>query len=72
MARFSITVDPNLLEEAQAFAKGKTKREAIEQALREFVQRRRIARLIDLEGSGIVELTPEELRRWRQSAKLDP
>ena len=68
MVRLSITVDEKLLEEAQSLAAGKTKRQAIEQALQEFVQRRRIARLIELAGSGLVDLEPDDLRAWRQRA----
>ncbi|MBI4494355.1 MAG: type II toxin-antitoxin system VapB family antitoxin [Chloroflexi bacterium] len=68
MARFSITVDPALVEEARQLAQAKTKREAIEQALREFIQRRRLTRLAELGGSGLVELDEADLRRWRESA----
>lgn len=66
MARFSITVDDQLMEDVTKLADGKTKREAIEQALREFVERRRIAQLMDLVGSDILEWTPEDFLRYRK------
>lgn len=68
MGRFSITVDEELIEEVRQLANARTKRAAIEQALREFVQRRRLAKLAELRGSGLVELTAIELQRWRASA----
>ena len=71
MARFSITVDEKLLEEARTLAGARTKREVIEQALQEFVQRRRLARLAELVGSGLVELDLVDLRRWRETATFD-
>lgn len=65
--RLSVTVDPELLEEAKQLAKAKNKREAIELALREFVLRRRLKNLAELAGSGLVEMDVEELKRWRES-----
>jgi Arc/MetJ family transcription regulator len=67
MTRLSVTVDPGLLEEAKQLAKVKTKREAIELALREFVLRRRLEDLAELAGSGLVGMDVEELKRWRES-----
>jgi Arc/MetJ family transcription regulator len=71
MTRLSITVDEHLVEEARTLAHVRTKREAIEQALREFVQRRQVARLIGLMGSDLVEMDPTELRKWRDSGIPD-
>ena len=68
MTRLSITVDPKLVEEARQLAGARTKREAIEEALREFVRRRQLARLAALEGSGLVALDPATLDTWRRSA----
>lgn len=67
MTRMSITVDEKLVEEVRAIAQTKTKREAIEQALREFVQRRRALELADLMGSDLVEWDVEDIRKWRDS-----
>lgn len=68
MSRLTVSIDPALLEEARVLAHSKTKREALDQALREFVQRRRLAELADLRGSDLVELAADEIRRWRDSA----
>jgi Arc/MetJ family transcription regulator len=67
MSRLSIAVDPELLEETKRLAKVKTKREAIELALREFVRRRHLEELSKLAGSGLVEMNLEELQQWRES-----
>ena len=71
MMRLSISVDPELLEEVRQLAKVRTKREAIERALQEFVRQYRLQELQALAGSGIVEMELEELRRWRESS-LEP
>jgi Arc/MetJ family transcription regulator len=72
MTRLSITVDPELLEEVQRLAKVRTKREAIEQALKEFVRHHRFQELQALAGSGLTEMDLEELGRWRQSSIEHP
>ncbi len=71
MMRLSITVDPELIEEVRRLAKVRTKREAIERALQEFVRQHRLQELQALAGSGVVEMELEELRRWRESS-LEP
>jgi Arc/MetJ family transcription regulator len=70
--RLSITVDPELLEEVRRLAKVRTKREAIERALKAFVRQHRLQELQALAGSGVVEMELEELRRWRQSSSEQP
>ena len=72
MTRLSITVDPELLEEVLRLAKVRTKREAIEQALKEFVHHHRLQELQALAGSGLTEMDLEELGRWRQSSIEHP
>jgi Arc/MetJ family transcription regulator len=67
MVRLSITVDQELLEEVWRLAKVRTKREAIERALHEFVRHHRLQELQGLAGSGLVEMELKELRQWRQS-----
>lgn len=69
MTRFSVTVDHDLLEEARNLADAKTKREVIEQALQEFVQRRRLRKLTELSGSGLVDLDVADLHRWRRAGR---
>jgi len=70
--RLSISVDPELLEEVRQLAKVRTKREAIERALQEFVRQHRLQELQALAGSGVVEMEFEELRRWRESSLEQP
>ena len=65
MRRLSVKVEPELVEEARDLAGVKTKREAIEVALREFVRRRHLIDLAGLAGSGLVEMEIEELEEWR-------
>jgi Arc/MetJ family transcription regulator len=72
MMRLSISVDPALLEEVRQLAKVRTKREAIERALQEFVRQHRLQELQALAGSGVVDMELEELRRWRQSSLEQP
>jgi metal-responsive CopG/Arc/MetJ family transcriptional regulator len=72
MTRLSITVDPELLEEVRRLAKVRTRREAIERALQEFVRHHRLQELQALAGSGVVEMELEALRRWRQSSIEQP
>jgi Arc/MetJ family transcription regulator len=45
MTRLSITVDPEIIEEVRRLAKVRTKREAIERALQEFVRHHRLQEL---------------------------
>jgi metal-responsive CopG/Arc/MetJ family transcriptional regulator len=72
MIRLSITVDPELLEEVRRLAKVRTKREAIERALQEFVRQHRLQELQVLASSGVIEMELEELRRWRQASLEQP
>ena len=72
MSRFSITVDEELIEEALALANTKTKRDAIEQALREFVQRRRLLKMAQLMGADLVDMDLSDLRGWRETSVADP
>ena len=68
MVRLSVTIDPGLLEEVQRLAKAKTKREAIEHALREFVRSYQLEQLSAFEGAGLVAMELPELKRWRKSS----
>jgi Arc/MetJ family transcription regulator len=69
MKRLSVTVDPELIEEAMAVGGVGTKREVIEKALKEFVRSRAQATLRGLAGADLVAWTEEELARWRESAE---
>jgi Arc/MetJ family transcription regulator len=72
MTRLSITVDRELLEEVWRLARARTKREAIEQALHEFVRHHRLQELQGLAGSGLVDMELKELQQWRQSGNEQP
>lgn len=70
--RFSVTVDPKLLEELMNLSGARSKREAIERALVEFVRHRRLEELEELAGSDLVEMSVEELEHWRESGIEEP
>ena len=62
--RTTLTINEELLEEAKTLSGAKTKKEAIEIALEEFVIREKSKKLVELEGK--VELSfslPEFLKR---------
>jgi Arc/MetJ family transcription regulator len=65
MSRLSADIDPRVLQEAQRVSGAKTKRETIDRALREFIARRRMQELSCLAGEDLVDMTLEELARWR-------
>ena len=48
--RTTLVIRKELLEEVKALSGVRTKKEAVEKALEEFVNRRKAKRLIDLEG----------------------
>lgn len=66
--RLSVTVDPELLDEAVRVTGAESQREAIDVALRELVRRRGVKRMV--ERAGTVELTQsvEDLleERWEE------
>ena len=65
--RLSVTVDPNLLEQAKNLAGLRTKREVIEVALREMIMHLRVQDLANLEGSGLIETDLQGLIHWREA-----
>lgn len=64
--RLTVTVDEALLEEARRLAGTRTKREALELALREFVRRRRLADIMAHAGAVDLTLTVEDLLKARE------
>ncbi|MDA2937528.1 type II toxin-antitoxin system VapB family antitoxin [Acidobacteria bacterium AH-259-A15] len=72
MARLSVSIDSELLEQAKEVAGVRTKRETIERALREFVLRHRLSELEDLAGSDLVDMDLDELRRLRALGLEEP
>ncbi len=69
--RITMAVDPGLLELARKLSGARSKREAVEVALREYVHRRAGEKLLELEGSGIVSMDLEELVRCRVGVLAD-
>jgi len=63
--RLSVTLDPDLLEEAVRVSEARSKREAIEAALKEFIRRRRLARMIGRGGKVALALSLDDLRKSR-------
>lgn len=61
MTRLSVELDPDLLQEAVALTGARSKREAIETALRELVRHRRLADLIARAGTVPLSWSVEEL-----------
>jgi Arc/MetJ family transcription regulator len=70
MGRLSIAVDDHLVEEVRRLSGARTKREAFEIALSEYVSRKRLEELAQLGGSGLVDMSPDELERWRAGAAV--
>lgn len=66
MSRLSVSVDPRLLEKARALSGARTKTEAIEIALREYVRHAQLAQLARLRDSDAVSMDVDELRRIRR------
>ena len=66
MARMTVTLDERLLEEACRLSGAKTKREALEIALRQFVSRLRRREIIAHAGTVELSLTQEELQKSRE------
>ncbi len=66
MARMTLTVDERLLETARQLCGVKTKRETVEIALRELVQRLRRREMATHAGKVELGLTQAGLRRLRE------
>lgn len=63
--RFTVVIDPALIEEAKRVSGAKTKREAIEIALKEMIRRRRLKDAAAHAGRIEMALTLEDLERQR-------
>ncbi len=59
--RTTLVVKEELIEEVKALSGAKTKKDAVERALEEFVRRRKAKKLLDLEGKMELSFTVEEL-----------
>jgi len=58
--RTTLAVREDLIEEVKALSGVKTKKDAVEKALEEFVRRRKAKKLLDLEGKIELSFTLEE------------
>lgn len=60
------TIDEDLLDEARVLSGAKTKKEAIEKALKELITRKKSMKLIDLQGKVELSYTVEDLLERRK------
>ncbi len=58
--RTTLAVREDLIEEVKALSGVKTKKDAVEKALEEYVRRRKARKLLDLEGKVELSFTLEE------------
>ncbi len=70
--RLSVALDEEFLTEVQKLSGARTKREAIEAALRAYVREERIKNLVRLAGSGIVDRDLEDLADYRELEAQKP
>lgn len=63
--RLSVTLNPNLVEEAVRISKARSKREAIEAALKEFIRRRRLEKAIARGGKVSLTISVDHLLKRR-------
>ena len=66
--RLSVALDEALLKEVQKLTGARTKKEAIETALRAYVREKRVGNLIRIAGSGIVDWDLKDLKAYRGQA----
>jgi len=64
--RTTLSIREDLLKEVRELSGAKTKKEAVERALEEFVRRRRAKRLIELEGKIDLSFTLSEFLEKRR------
>ena len=64
--RTTLAIKEELLDEVKALSGAKTKKEAVEKALEEFIKRRKAKKLIDLEGKIELSFTLKELIERRK------
>ena len=64
--RTTLAIKEKLLDEVKSLSGAKTKKEAVEKALEEFIRRRKTRKLIELEGKIELSLTLDELIEQRR------
>lgn len=67
MSRTTIDLDDKLMDDAMRVTELTTKKAVVEKALRELVNAYLRERLIARLGSGDMDMTLEELKKWRRS-----
>ena len=68
--RTTLSIKEDLLEEAKKVSGAKTKKETIEMALEEFIRRKKIKKLIELEGKIALSFTLSEFLKRRKKNVL--
>ena len=64
--RMSVTLDEKLIEEARSISGKRTKREVIEEALREFIRKRRREEALKHAGKIDIDIDLEDLAKLRE------
>lgn len=64
--RTTLDIKEDLLNEAKALSGARTKKEAVESALQEFIRKRKVRKLLDLEGKVELSFTLKELIKRRK------
>lgn len=64
--RTTIVLNEDLLNEVKSLSGAKSKRDAVEKALEEFVRRRKARKLIELEGKMELSCTTDQLLERRK------
>jgi len=66
MGRTTLFIDDKLMDEARKLTKLRTKREVVEEGLRELIRKKNRETLRNELGTYDIELSPEELERMRE------
>ncbi len=64
--RTTLAIKEKLLEEVKTLSGVKTKKDAVEKALVDFIRRRKAKKLLQLEGKIELSITPKELLERRR------
>lgn len=64
--RTTLAINERLLDEVKTLSGAKTKKEAVEKAMKDYIHRRKSLRLLDLEGKVELSYTAEELVKRRR------
>ena len=65
--RMSVTLDEVLLREARKLSGKKTKREVLDEALREFIRKKKRDKALQHAGKIKIDLTLKELKKLRET-----